>query len=330
MNYRLLRNSIFSITDPHQFNELAVAIFHYQYENNAIYRQFNDLLNINPDEVTDYLKIPFLPVSAFRKHRIMSGNFSEEAVFESSGTTSNETSRHYVADFSIYEKSFLNGFRLFFGNIEEYAIFGLLPSYLERENSSLIYMVNKMIQKTNSVFGGFYLDEFQKLESEISAASEKGKKVMLIGVTFALVDFAEQLSKITPGLIIVETGGMKGRRKEIVRDELHSFLCKKFGVSSIFSEYGMTELLSQAWSKEIGKYFCPPWMKIVLRDTTDALTAAPLNKSGGINIIDLANINSCSFIATQDLGRLNSDGSFEVLGRFDHSQVRGCSLLTEQ
>lgn len=329
MNYSLLRNSIFSITDPYQFNELAVAIFHYQYENNIIYRQFTDLININPEEVTDYFNIPFLPASAFRKHRIISGDFSDEAVFESSGTTSNETSRHYVADFSLYEKSFLNGFRIFFGNIEEYAIFGLLPSYLERGNSSLIYMVNKMIQKTNSGFGGFYLDEFQKLESEIRDASEKGKKVMLIGVTFALVDFAEHIREQIPGLIVVETGGMKGRRKEIVREELHTFLCKRFGVTSTYSEYGMTELLSQAWSKENGRYFCPPWMKIVLRDTTDALSAAPLNKTGGINVIDLANINSCSFIATQDLGRLNSDGSFEVLGRFDHSQVRGCSLLTE-
>lgn len=329
MDYLQLRNRIFDITDTHQFNELAVAIFHYQYQNNSIYRQFTDLLHVDPSGVKSLEEIPFLPISAFRSHKVLTGNFNEEAVFESSGTTSANTSRHFVADFSLYEMSFLKGFELFFGNIEDYAIFGLLPSYLERGNSSLVYMVNKMIQKTNSRYSGFYLDEFEKLENEIHEASESGKKVMLIGVTFALIDFAEFISNPIPELIIVETGGMKGRRKEIVREELHSLLCKRFGVNTIYSEYGMTELLSQAWSKGEGEYFCPPWMKIMLRDTTDALSFAPQGKSGGINVIDLANLNSCSFIATQDLGRINENGSFEVLGRFDNSQIRGCSLMVE-
>lgn len=329
MDYLQLRKSIFGINDSLQFNELTVAIFHYQYQNNSIYRQFVDLLNVDPSGVKNSGQIPFLPISAFRSHKVMSGNLTEEAVFESSGTTSANTSRHFVADFSLYEKSFLKGFELFFGNIDEYAVFGLLPSYLERGNSSLVYMVQKLIQKTNCRFGGFYLDEFEQLENEIIRASENGKKVMLIGVTFALIDFAEFVSKPVSELIIVETGGMKGRRKEIVREELHSLLCKRFGVNNIYSEYGMTELLSQAWSKGEGKYFCPPWMKIVLRDTTDALSFAPHGKTGGINVIDLANLNSCSFIATQDLGRMNEDGSFEVLGRFDNSQIRGCSLMVE-
>ena len=329
MDQLQLRKSIFEINDPLQFNELAVAIFHYQYENNRIYRQFAEQLNIVATEIQSIAQIPFLPISAFRSHKVMSGNLTEEAVFESSGTTSANTSRHFVADFSLYEKSFLKGFELFFGNIEEYAIFGLLPSYLERGNSSLVYMVNKMIQRTNSTFGGFFLDEFEKLENEIHLAIENGKKVMLIGVTFALIDFAEFIRKPLPELIVVETGGMKGRRKEIVREELHALLCRQFGVQSIFSEYGMTELLSQAWSKGAGEYFCPPWMKIQLRDTTDALSNAPHGKTGGINVIDLANLNSCSFIATQDLGRINENGSFEVLGRFDNSQIRGCSLMVE-
>lgn len=329
MDYLQLRNSIFEINDPLQFNELAVAIFHYQHENNRIYRQFVDLLNVNPTEVKSLVQIPFLPISAFRSHKVISGNYTEEAVFESSGTTSSNTSRHFVVDFSLYEKSFLEGFKLFFGDIEEYTVFGLLPSYLERGNSSLVYMVNKMIQKAHSRFGGFYLDEFERLENEIRQAAESGKKVMLIGVTFALIDFTEFISKPVPELIVVETGGMKGRRKEIVREELHSLLCKRFGVESIYSEYGMTELLSQAWSKGKGEYLCPPWMKILLRDTTDALSNAPSGKTGGINVIDLANLNSCSFIATQDLGRINENGSFEVLGRFDNSQIRGCSLMVE-
>lgn len=329
MDYLQLRNSIFTTDDTLQFNELAVAIFHYQFENNGIYRQFVNLLNVNPRKVKTIAQIPFLPVSAFRTHKIISGNLKEEAVFESSGTTSANTSRHFVADFSLYEKSFLKGFELFFGKIEEYAVFGLLPSYLERGNSSLVYMVNKMIQRTNNNFGGFYLDEFEKLENEIHEATKCGKKVMLIGVTFALIDFANFISKPIPELIVFETGGMKGRRKEIIREELHTLLCRQFGVQSVYSEYGMTELLSQAWSRGNGEYFCPPWMKILLRDTTDALSDAPAGKTGGINVIDLANLNSCSFIATQDLGRINENGSFEVLGRFDNSQIRGCSLMVE-
>ena len=327
MDTETLRRRIFSIKTATDFNALALDIFHYQFAQNKVYRQFVETLGVNPSSVLDYSLIPFLPVSFFKTHKVLTGEREEEVVFESSGTTGLTTSRHYVSDFSLYEESFTRGLRLFYGDIAQYCIFALLPSYLERQNSSLVHMVERLMWKSNRSFGGFYLDEMGKLSATITEAISKGNKVMLFGVTFALLEMAEQFPVWMPRVIIFETGGMKGRRKELTRMELHETLDKAFGVEKIHSEYGMTELLSQAWSKEDGIFRCPPWMKILISDPNDPLSLLQDGRSGGINVIDLANLNSCSFIATQDLGRLNEDESFEVLGRFDASDIRGCSLL---
>jgi len=322
-----LRQRIFSIKTPHDFNAVAVDIFHYQYEQNKIYGQFVDALGIIPDNIDQYNNIPFLPVSFFKTHRVVTGDQEEQVVFESSGTTGSATSRHFVTDFSLYEESFTSGLKLFYGEISQYCIFALLPSYLERQNSSLVHMVERLMWKSNRAFGGFYLDEMQKLADSIRTATNSGNKVMLFGVTFALLEMAEKYPVTIPDAIIFETGGMKGRRKELTRMELHEQLTRGFGVEKIHSEYGMTELLSQAWSQGDGIFRTPPWMKILISDPNDPLSLLEEGHTGGINVIDLANINSCSFIATQDLGLKNVDESFEVLGRFDSSDIRGCSLL---
>ena len=255
---------------------------------------------------------------------------SDEAVFESSGTTGQTTSRHYVADLSVYEESFLSGFRYFYGDPEEYFFAGLLPSYVERKNSSLVYMVNRLINISSDPHSGFFIEEVNKMITILQSVKKEKRKGILIGVSFALLDLAEKLAPDLSGIVVVETGGMKGRRKEITREELHLTLKKEFNIQSVHSEYGMTELLSQAWSKGDGLFYCPPWMKIMIRDTGDPLSILKeYGTTGGINVIDLANINSCSFIATGDLGKLYKDGGFEVLGRFDSSDIRGCNLLIE-
>jgi len=327
MDNHELRKRLFSIGNDQQFNDVALEIFRYQYEHNSLYRLFADSLGINAAQVSSYDRIPFLPVSFFKTHKVVTGSFTEEAVFESSGTTGTTTSRHYVADFTLYEESFTRGWKLFYGDISQYNIFALLPSYLERQNSSLVYMVDRLLWKSDLTFGGFYLHDLEKLATEIRNALAGNKKVMLLGVTYALLDLAEQYPLPLTGAVVVETGGMKGRREEITRAELHETLIKAFSVTSIHSEYGMTELMSQAWSQGGGLFTCPPWMKVLVSDTNDPLTLLPAGRTGGINVIDLANLHSCSFIATQDLGRLNDSGQFEVLGRFDSSDVRGCSLL---
>lgn len=322
-----LRQRIFRIDSRQEFNAAAVEIFHYQYACNQIYREFVDGLSISADNIQSPEQIPFLPIGFFKSHKVVSGNKVEQLVFESSGTTASIQSRHYVADFSLYERSFTACMKLFYGDLSTYTIFALLPSYLERQHSSLVYMVERLRWKSDTSFGGFYLDEMDQLRSSMLEAANAGKKIMLFGVTFALLDMADRYPVNIPGAVIIETGGMKGRGKELTRMELHKILKQGFGVDAIHSEYGMTELLSQAWSKGEGLFNCPPWMDILIHDPNDPLSLLENGRTGGINVIDLANIDSCSFISTQDLGLKNANGSFEVLGRFDSSDIRGCSLL---
>jgi hypothetical protein len=281
------------------------------------------------ESIKELKDIPFLPVEFFKNKDIISGPMAPEIVFTSSGTTGMAQSRHPVSDISIYEKSFRRTFELFYGDIEKNTILALLPSYSEREGSSLIYMVDDLIERSRNPSSGYFLYNHNDLYKTLSDLNEKKAPTILIGVTYALLDFAEKYKLDFPELIVMETGGMKGRRGELIREELHEILRKGFGVSAIHSEYGMTELLSQAYSFGNGIFSCPPWMRVLIRDTNDPLTILEDNKTGGINIIDLANINSCSFIATQDLGKRFSDGSFEVLGRFDNSDIRGCNLLVQ-
>lgn len=327
MERETLRNRIFSIRQPHEFNELAVELFHYQYEQNSVYRTYVNSIGIDHNTINAPADIPFLPVSFFKTHQVISGDFHSECVFESSRTTGTIPSRHFIASVKLYEESFSSGFEYFYGPVSDYHIFALLPSYVERGNSSLVYMVEKLRWRSNLQFGGFYLNETSLLIQHLQEALSTGRKVILFGVTFALLDLINEIPRYLENLIIVETGGMKGRRKEITRMELHEILIKGFGVKFIHSEYGMTELLSQAWSAGEGIYRCPPWMRIVIRDMNDPLSLEDRGNTGGINVVDLANIDSCCFISTQDLGRVFQDGSFEVIGRFDSSDVRGCSLL---
>ncbi len=302
-------------------------MFRFQYENNLVYREFCDLLKTDPQKVKSLHQIPFLPIQFFKSHNVVSNNNPIQTTFTSSGTTGTITSRHLVTDVTLYEESYRKGFSQFYGNIEDYVILALLPSYLEREGSSLIHMVDDLIQLTNNDDSGFYLNNHNELIQKLIELDEAGQNVILIGVTYALLDLIEKRTFQLKHTIIMETGGMKGKRKEMIREELHEQLCNGFGVSAIHSEYGMTELLSQAYSLGNGVFECPSWMQIHIRDTEDALTYINGEKTGGINVIDLANINSCSFIATQDLGKKYPNNSFEVLGRFDNSDIRGCNLM---
>jgi phenylacetate-coenzyme A ligase PaaK-like adenylate-forming protein len=322
-----LRNKIFEIKTDTEFNETALEIFHFQYANNKVYRQYADLNNLRINKIDHYKKIPFLPIEFFKSHRIISMNSDPEKIFLSSGTSGTSVSKHYVADLSLYEKSFCSCFEFFYRNPDQYLILALLPSYLERANSSLVYMIEKLIGLSRNRSSGFYLDNYGDLAVMLERSANQ--KILLIGVTFALLEFAEKYPIPIANGIVMETGGMKGRRPEIIREELHQLLCSKFQTENIHSEYGMTELLSQAYSKGDGIFRTPPWMKVLIRDTNDPKALLGANKSGGINIIDLANIYSCSFIATQDLGKANTDETFEVLGRFDTSDIRGCNLMVE-
>ena len=302
-------------------------MFRFQYENNKVYQEFCDFLKTDPQKVKSLQQIPFLPIQFFKSHEVVSNTNPIQETFTSSGTTGIITSKHLVTDVSLYNESYRKGFSEFYGNIEDYVVLALLPSYLEREGSSLIYMVKDLIAESNHPESGFYLHNHHELIAKLIALDEVGQNVILIGVTFALLDLIEKQQFQLQHTIIMETGGMKGKRKEMIREELHEQLCKGFGVSAIHSEYGMTELLSQAYSLGNGVFECPSWMQILVRDTEDALTYIQDGKTGGINVIDLANINSCSFIATQDLGKKNPNNSFEVLGRFDNSDIRGCNLM---
>ena len=320
-------SDIFTISSQKQFEKIALKVFRYQYENNKVYQEFCDFLKTDPHKVKSLQQIPFLPIQFFKSHEVVSNSNPTQETFTSSGTTGMITSKHLVTDVTLYEESYRKGFSEFYGNIEDYVILALLPSYLEREGSSLIYMIKDLIELSNRPEGGFYLHNHDELISKLIALDRAGQNVILIGVTFALLDLIEKHQFQLQHTIIMETGGMKGRRKEMIREELHEQLCAGFGVSAIHSEYGMTELLSQAYSLGNGVFECPSWIQILVRDTEDALTYIQDGKTGGINVIDLANINSCSFIATQDLGKKNPNNSFEVLGRFDNSDIRGCNLM---
>ena len=320
-------HDIFTISNQKQFDKMALKVFRFQYENNLVYREFCDFLKTEVQKVKTIQQIPFLPIQFFKSHSVVSNTNPIQTTFTSSGTTGMVTSKHLVTNVSIYEESYRKGFSQFYGNIEDYVVLALLPSYLEREGSSLIHMVDDLIQLSNHPDSGFYLHNYDELIEKIIQLDQSGQNVILIGVTYALLDVIEKHSFQLENTIIMETGGMKGKRKEMIREELHQQLCNGFGVKSIHSEYGMTELLSQAYSLGDGIFECPSWMQISIRDTEDALSYVREGKTGGINVIDLANINSCSFIATQDLGKKYSNGSFEVLGRFDHSDIRGCNLM---
>jgi len=326
----VIRDNIFSVKSDTDFISTALQIFDFQVNNNAVYQRFAKFLKKEQNTVSTLTEIPFLPVEFFKLHEVKTGDTFSEKIFESSGTTGLSASRHHVSDLSIYEESFLGSFRLFYGEPSDYFIAALLPSYTERDNSSLVYMADHLINMTGDPLSGFYLENDDSLIRNIEKRRGEGRKIILLGVTFALLDLAEKKSPDLSGVIIMETGGMKGRRPEITRTELHTILKKAFSVPSIHSEYGMTELLSQAYSKGEGIFHCPPWMKIILRDTQDPMTLfTEPGRTGGINIIDLANIHSCSFLSTGDLGRLLPDGGFEVLGRYDNSDIRGCNLLVE-
>ena len=318
---------IFAISSQKQFEKTALKVFRYQHENNLVYREFCDLMKVESQKIKTLQQIPFLPIQFFKSHTVVSNTNPVENTFTSSGTTGLTTSKHLVTDTSIYTKSYQKGFSQFYGNVADYVVLALLPSYLEREGSSLIYMVEDLIQLSNHDESGFYLHNHDELIKKLTKLDQSGQNVILIGVTFALLDLIEKHQFQLRNTVIMETGGMKGRRKEMIREELHQQLCEGFGVSAIHSEYGMTELLSQAYSLGEGVFECPSWIQILIRDTEDALTYIQQGKTGGINVIDLANINSCSFIATQDLGKKNPNNSFEVLGRFDNSDIRGCNLM---
>ncbi len=318
---------IFSISSETDFKETALNVFRFQYKRNRVYRKFCELLGRTPKNVQELEKVPFLPINFFKSHNVVSSSRKPEIIFTSSGTTGNQKSKHYITDVSIYETSFQRGFNLFYGDVSDKIILALLPSYLERKDSSLIYMVDQLIAKSHHPESGFYLNNLAELQEKLKRLDKAGKNILLIGVSFALLDLVENYQFELKNTIIMETGGMKGRRKEMIRDELHQILTQGFGVKVIHSEYGMTELLSQAYSAGNGIFECPPWMKILIRDPEDALSYQPLGKTGGINVIDLANLNSCSFIATQDLGRKHNLRHTSILGRFDNSDIRGCNLL---
>ena len=320
-------NNIFSIKNEIEFNKKALEVFKHQFKNNKVYRSFCDLLYIHPSDITKIEDIPFLPIQFFKQRKVVSSLDKVDEIFTSSGTTGSITSKHYVTDINLYKQSYLNGFHHFYGDIEEYTVLALLPNYLERKGSSLVYMVDDLIRKSKQEESGFYLNNLEDLAKKLTQLNHQHKKVLLIGVSFALLDLIEKHQFKLTNTIIMETGGMKGRRKELIRNELHKLLSIGFGVEKIHSEYGMTELLSQAYSIGNGIFETPPWMKILTRDTEDALTIQSTGNTGGINVIDLANYNSCSFIATQDLGKTHHNNTFEIIGRFDNSDIRGCNLM---
>ncbi len=322
-----METSIFNIQNKEEFKALSLAVFKHQFKNNKVYRSFCDLLFVHPSSISTIEEIPFLPIQFFKSRKVLSSLDEIQETFTSSGTTGSSTSKHLVTNINLYKESYLKGFAHFYGNIEEYTVLALLPNYLERQGSSLVFMVADLIKKSKKAESGFYLDNIQELANKLLELNRNGQKTLLIGVSFALLDLIEMQQFNLKNTIIMETGGMKGRRKELVREELHTILQNGFGVTEIHSEYGMTELLSQGYSKGNGVFETPPWMKILTRDTEDALSINASGKNGGINVIDLANYNSCSFIATQDLGKVYENETFEIIGRFDNSDIRGCNLM---
>ncbi len=325
-----LRKHIFHIRDEHAFGQRALEVFRLQAEHNPVYKKYISLLGKDPRTISHIRDIPFLPVSFFKDHTVSIFPGSDATVFSSSGTTGSRPSQHAVPDLSLYEESFTRSFEHFYGEITSWCILALLPSYLERSGSSLVYMLDHMIKKTGCPHSGFYLYDHDRLYRTLLTLAGENRKVLLFGVSFALLDFAGKYELPPMDLTVMETGGMKGRRKEMVREELHTVLSEKFHVPVIHSEYGMTELLSQAYSRGHGIFHTPPWMRIVVRDSYDPFARSAPGQTGGINVIDLANIHSCAFIETQDLGRLLPKGGFTVEGRYDHSDIRGCNLMVQE
>lgn len=323
-----IRQKLFNIASEADFNNVALDVFRFQLENNRVYGDYVKSLKIDPGAVAHYSAIPFLPIGFFKTQEVLCGAASpEDIVFSSSGTTGQVTSRHYVRDPDLYRESFMKGFELFYGDVRDYCILALLPSYLERSGSSLVYMFDELIRRSEYPASGFYLHNRDELIETIKSEQQKKQKILLLGVTYALLDLAEQGVSLNDRVIVMETGGMKGKRKEMIKEEVHAILKTQFGIRAIHSEYGMTELLSQAYSKKDGLFECPPWMRILVRDANDPFSYVKPGKGGGINVIDLANLYSCSFIETKDLGKLHEHNRFEILGRFDNSDLRGCNLM---
>jgi hypothetical protein len=322
-----LINKIMAINSKSDFEELSLNLFDFQMKNNPIYTQYSSLIlkNKTPKNI---FEIPFLPIEFFKKEQIICKGKTAEEIFLSSGTTG-EQSKHLVADLSLYKKSYLRAFQQFYGDIDDYCILALLPSYKEQESSSLIFMIDNLIQQSSHQKSGYYLNNYSELSDTIKELEKKKEKTILFGVTYALLDFAKEFPQQLKNTIVMETGGMKGQQKEMLKEEVYKILKHSFVIKNIHSEYGMTELLSQSYSKGNNLFNSPPWMKIIIRDVNDPLSIIGHNKTGGINVIDLANIYSCPFIATQDLGKTFDDDSFSVLGRFDNSDVRGCNLLVQ-
>jgi phenylacetate-coenzyme A ligase PaaK-like adenylate-forming protein len=326
---KISTDRIFSLSSDEQFQALALEVFRFQASGNPVYKAYLDHLGIFPGKVKTVEEIPFLPIELFKKHRVVTGDLDPAVIFESSGTTGERTSKHYICDLQLYHQSFTSTFRLYYGDPKGYCILALLPSYLERKNSSLVYMANDLITQSGHIGSGFYLDDYQGLIRQLETQENEKQPTLLLGVSFALLELADNYPMDLKKTIVMETGGMKGRREEMTRQEMHERLSLAFKLASVHSEYGMTEMLSQAYSKEEGIFHTPPWMKVLIRDPYDPFSMMPFGKSGGINMIDLANIYSCSFIATQDIGKITFDDGFEVLGRFDSSDIRGCNLMLE-
>ncbi|MCW3075448.1 MAG: putative acyl protein synthase/acyl-CoA reductase-like protein [Bacteroidetes bacterium] len=324
-----LEEKIFNINSEEEFNGLALDVFNIQYRNNSVYKLWVDLIKVNPAHITHIAQIPFLPIGFFKSKEIVCEPRSENPlIFTSSSTTSQTPSKHFVSDVKIYENSFSKGFHHFYGDVKDYCILALLPGYLQRQGSSLVYMFNCLIKDSQHPLSGFFLNNIDSLIANIQQLKKQKQKTLLIGVSYALMDLADKGIELDENFIVMETGGMKGTRKELLKEELHAYLKRGFHINTIHSEYGMTELLSQAYSKD-QTFNSPPWMKFLIREVTDPLNIRHDNKTGGINVIDLANINSCSFIATQDLGRMNPEGKLELMGRYDNSDVRGCNLMLD-
>ncbi len=321
-----LEQKIFQVTAD-SFQSTALEVFRFQAANCPVYRDYLAHLSCRPETIQELTAIPFMPIDFFKKHQIISGKNAVQAIFESSGTTGQQTSKHFVTKTTLYDQSLRIGFEYFLGNPSQYCFLALLPNYLERSESSLIYMVKQLMAESQHPANGYFLYEHKHLKETLEQLERQEQKTILFGVSFALLDFAEEYSLDLSHTLIMETGGMKGRREEITRETMHQILCQAFGTQQIHSEYGMTELLSQAYSLGGGRYQTPPWMRILTRELNDPFSFLANNQTGGINIIDLANLYSCSFIETQDLGKVFSDKSFTVLGRFDHSDIRGCNLM---
>ncbi len=325
-----LKSEIFNITSQQQFNSLALKIFNYQYVNNVVYKNWCNLLKINPLQIDGIEKIPFLPIEFFKSNKIITSPITSKTLaFTSSATTSQIASTHYVNDIKLYEQSFLKCFNLFYGNPNQYCFLALLPNYLQRKGSSLVYMCHELIKQSTHPFSGFFLDNIDDLILKINKLKSTNQKVILIGVSYALMDLCDKDITLNDNFIVIETGGMKGTRKELLKSELHSYLKNGFKINTINSEYGMTELLSQAYSLSNEKFVSPPWLKFLIREVDNPLQLAEANKTGGINVIDLANIYSCAFIATKDLGYIDADNNLQLMGRFDNSDVRGCNLMAQ-